>query len=309
MKAAFDCIPCIIKQSIDAARAGVDDENLQRQVINRVLAFMQEADYEVTPPELGREIQRILSTEFNLGDPYHGHKERLNRFALERYTDLKKTVYLSDDPVYLAAKLAISGNLLNIDESRPNDQIWRLIENAHRLEFRINDFPKFIEDFISSKHILYLADNAGEIVFDRLFIEVLQRFYPERNHRFTVVVRGAPIINDATLEDARLVDMEKIAHVIDNGDNAPATLLSQVSKEMRKYYEQADLVISKGQGNFESLNEEMKLIYFMFRVKCPVISKVLKVPEGSLIMKRSLSDDLENLTCSTKKYESIRHDQ
>ena len=305
MKAAFDCIPCIIKQSIDAARIGVVDENVQRLVINRVLAFLQKADYDVTPPELGREINRILSKEFNLSDPYHDHKERLNRFALERYTDLKKTVYLSDDPVYLAAKLAISGNLLNIDSSRPADQIWRLIENAHRLEFRINDFPQFIDDFINAENILYLADNAGEIVFDRLFIEVLQRFYPERNHTFTVVVRGAPIINDATLEDARLVDMEKIARVIDNGDNAPATLLSQVSSEMRSYYEKADLVISKGQGNYESLNEENKLIYFVFRVKCPVISKVLNVPEGSLVMKRSHTSEIGKFACNTNKYESI----
>ncbi len=305
MKAAFDCIPCIIKQTIEAARVGVVDEAIQRQVINRVLAFLQKADYDVTPPELGREIHRILSKEFNLSDPYRSHKERLNRFALERYTDLKKTVYLSDDPVYLAAKLAISGNLLSLDGQHQADQIWRLIENAHRLEFRINDYPQFIEDFINSRHILYLADNAGEIVFDRLFIEVLQRFYPERNHTFTVVVRGAPIINDATLEDARLIDMDKIARVIDNGDNAPATLLSRVSREMRTYYEKADLIISKGQGNYESLNEEKKLIYFMFRIKCPVISRVFNVPEGSLVMKRSDFSEIKRMSCNANKYEKI----
>jgi len=305
MKAAFDCIPCIIKQAVEAARVGFVEETRQRQIINRVLAFLQEADYDVTPPELGREIHRILELEFKLGDIYRDQKERLNRFALERYTDLKKTVYLSDDPVYLAAKLAISGNLLNINGSRQADQIWRLIENAHRLEFRINDFPQFIEDFINAEKILYLADNAGEIVFDRLFIEVLQRFYPERNHTFTVVVRGAPIINDATLEDARLVDMEKIARVIDNGDNAPATLLSQVSNEMRAYYDQADLIVSKGQGNYESLNEEHKLIYFMFRIKCPVISRVLEAPEGSLIMKRSDLSEIHKISCSSNNYQKV----
>ncbi len=305
MKAAFDCIPCIIKQAVEAARIGFVEESRQRKIINRVLAFLQEADYDVTPPELGREIHRILEVEFKLGDLFRDQKERLNRFALERYTDLKKTVYLSDDPVYLAAKLAISGNLLKINNNLQADQIWRLMENAHRLEFRINDFPQFIEDFINAERILYLADNAGEIVFDRLFIEVLQRFYPERNHTFTVVVRGAPIINDATLEDARLVDMEKIARVIDNGDNAPATLLSQVSKEMRAYYDQADLVISKGQGNYESLNEEHKLIYFMFRIKCPVISRVLEAPEGSLVMKRSDFSEIQKMSCSSNNYQKV----
>lgn len=305
MKAAFDCIPCIIRQTIEAARIGAVSEVRQRQIINRVLGFLQEADYDVTPPMLGREIHRILSREFDLHDPYRAHKESLNRFALERYAELKKKVYLSDDPVYLAAKLAISGNLLNIDSEHPAEQVWRLIENAHLLEFRINDFPLFLEDFINAGHILYLADNAGEIVFDRLFIEVLQRFYPERNNTFTVVVRGAPIINDATLEDARLVDMQKIATVIDNGDDAPATLLGRVSKEMRRYYETADLVISKGQGNYESLNEESKLIYFMFRVKCPVISKVLDVPEGSLIMKRSGTSEIQKMSCNKNNYERI----
>jgi uncharacterized protein with ATP-grasp and redox domains len=305
MKAGFDCIPCIIRQTIEAARIGAVPEIRQRQIINRVLGFLQEADYDVTPPMLGREIHRILTQEFDMQDPYRAHKENLNRFALERYTELKKKVYLSDDPVYLAAKLAISGNLLNIDNEHPAEQIWRLIENAHLLEFRINDFPLFLEDFINAGNILYLADNAGEIVFDRLFIEVLQRFYPERNNAFTVVVRGAPIINDATMEDARLVDMQKIATVIDNGDDAPATLLGRVSSEMRRYYETADLVISKGQGNYESLNEEKKLIYFMFRVKCPVISKVLAVPEGSLIMKRSGTSEIRNISCDTNKYERV----
>ena len=287
MKASFDCIPCLIRQTIDAARLGTDNENLQRQVLDRVMQYLQSMDYQLSPPEIGKQIFKIIHDLTGCTDPYRELKLQYNTVALENYNAFKRQVYLNEDPVLLAAKLAVSGNLPELSASGGESNIERILNDTHRQIFAIDKYALFLEDLKTTRHILYLADNAGEIVFDKLFIEVLQRFYPERNHKFTVVVRGAPIINDATMEDAKLINLDKIARVIDNGDSAPATLLHGVSEQVRSSYHKADLIISKGQGNWESLHGEKKLIYFLLKVRCPLISSTLKVNEGSLVFERS----------------------
>ena len=303
MKVSYDCIPCMIKQTIEAARLGVDDENLQREIINKTLQYLQTADLNLSPPELGKHIFRIIKDTVGTADLYLEQKQQFNKFILDNYHELKRAVYLNDDPVHLAAKLAISGNNLNYTQIM---HLEDLLAEIKKDKFALDDYQQFLTDLIDVKNVLYLADNAGEIVFDKLFIEVLRRFYPERGHTFTVVVRGAPIINDATRADAELVDLDEVAAVIDNGDDAPATILHHVSREMRSYYDRAELIISKGQGNFESLNEEKKLIYFLFRVKCPVLSRELKVPEGSLVFKRSGFSRHHDVQCESPTLSQIK---
>jgi damage-control phosphatase, subfamily I len=287
MKASFDCIPCLIRQTIDAARLGTDKEDLQRQVVDRVMAHLQQMDYTLSPPEIGKQIFKIIHELTGCEDPYRDFKLRSNTFALNHYSAFKRQVYLSDDPVLLAAKLAVSGNPVDFAGDADENLVEQMLYNTRLQKFAVDDYINFLEDITGVHNILYLADNAGEIVFDKLFIEVLQRFYPERNLNFTVVVRGAPIINDATREDARLINLDKVAQVVDNGDNSPATVLHRVSKEMKNLYRQAELVVSKGQGNWETLHEQKKLIYFLFKVRCPLISEVLKVDEGGLVFQRS----------------------
>jgi uncharacterized protein with ATP-grasp and redox domains len=288
MKASFDCIPCLIRQTIDAARLGTDSEELQRRVLDRVLQHLQQADYGLSPPEIGKQIFKIIHDLTGCADPYHELKLRYNEFALRHYNAFKRQVYLHEDPVLLAAKLAVLGNLPDWTTADALSPIESIIQNARHLRFTVDDFSGFLDDLTTRHNILYLADNAGEIVFDKLFIEVLQRFYPERRLDFTVVVRGTPIVNDATMEDARLINLEKIALVIENGDSSPATLLHSVSAEMKTYYDRADLIISKGQGNWETLHQEKRLIYFLLKVRCPLIAAALKVAEGSLIFKKSV---------------------
>jgi uncharacterized protein with ATP-grasp and redox domains len=287
MKASFDCIPCLIRQTIDAARLGTDDENLQRRVLDRVMQHLQQMDYQLSPPEIGKQIFKIIHDLTGCADPYRELKLQYNTVALENYNVFKRQVYLNNDPVLLAAKLAVSGNLGDLSANSGDSNIKKILNDIQRQTFTVDKYAYFLEDLKTTRHILYLADNAGEIVFDKLFIEVLLRFYPERNHKFTVVVRGAPIINDATMEDARLINLDKIARVIDNGDSAPATLLHGVSEQVKKFYQEADLIISKGQGNWESLHAEKRLIYFLLKVRCPLIGNTLKVSEGSLVFERS----------------------
>jgi uncharacterized protein with ATP-grasp and redox domains len=277
----------MVRQTIDAVRTGISDESIQRNAINKTLEYLQKADLNLSPPELGKHIFKIISEATGIKDIYDQEKLKFNQFVLDNYNLLRKIVYLSDDPVYLAAKLSIVGNQFRFKDGNADLQLRDMLSDIHKISFAIDDYSQFLDDVLKTKNILYLADNAGEIVFDKLFIEVLKKFYPERDHHFTVVVRGAPIINDATLQDAEMIDLDKVASVVDNGDSAPATLLHHVSDEMLAIYDSADLVISKGQGNFESLNEENKKIYFMFRIKCPVISRELGAPEDGLVLMHS----------------------
>jgi len=289
MNVGYDCIPCIIRQTIDTSRLSIEDPDKQRSVINKVLHYIQNVEFNISPPEFGKRIYAIIAEETGNSDPYKEHKIKHNQMAMDLYDKIKKTVYLSNDPVFMAAKLAIAANI--IDFGSPGHKVinmQKMLDEIDQMHFTVNDFHKFVDDFVHAKNVLYLADNAGELVFDKLFIEVLKRFYPERGNNFIVVVRGAPVINDATMEDVRMIGLDSVVKVIENGDNAPATVLNSVSKETKAIFENADIIISKGQGNYETLHEQKKLIYFLFKVKCPVIAEMLKLPEGSMLFQRNL---------------------
>jgi uncharacterized protein with ATP-grasp and redox domains len=287
MKIQLECIPCLIRQTIETARISGLDEASQKSLVLHTLQFLQNSDTEKTPPELGKDLYGMISRITGITDPYKEIKSQINKKLLAFYADLKRMVYLNDDPVLMAAKLSAAGNAFDFGTPLNKHHIQEVVEDARKLNFVINDYEMFLKDLAKAKTVLYLADNAGEIVLDKLFIEVIKRFYPERRKRIVVVVRGAPIINDATKEDATMIALDQIAEVIGNADQTPGTVLKNVSDEMRELYQQADLIIAKGQGNYETLHLEKKKIYFLFMIKCPVLANMLKAKEGSLIIKKS----------------------
>ncbi|MBD3225372.1 MAG: DUF89 family protein [Caldithrix sp.] len=287
MKTDYICIPCMLRQTVETVHLAVEDEETRKKAINAVLNYLQDIPYDLPPPEVGKYIYSIMHEVTGNPDPYKSIKEKYNKAALDLYDDLLKIVLMSRRPLHTAAKLAVAGNVIDFGASSKDVQMRQLISSVHDVSFEIDHFDQFIHDMKQSKQIIYLADNAGEIVFDYLFIEMLKRYYPELHLQITAVVRGAPVINDATIEDARMIGLDKIAKVIDNGDNAPATLLKNASPEMKKYYDDADLIISKGMGNYETLDDEKRLIYYLLKVKCPLISKRINAEIGSMIFKRN----------------------
>ena len=287
MKVQLECIPCLIRQTIETARISGLDEEAQKSLVMQSLKFLQTSDMVKSPPEIGKDLYTMISKITGISDPYKEIKSEINKKMLKYYPDLKRMIYLSNDPVLLSAKLAAAGNAFDFGTPLSKHQVKEVVEEARIKDFKINDYPLFLEDLAKASKVLYLADNSGEIVLDKLFIEVLKRFYPERKKRIIVVVRGGPIINDATKEDAHLIALNQIAEVIDNADQTPGTVLKNVSEEMREMYQQADLIIAKGQGNYETLHLEQKNIYFLFMIKCPVIANMLQTKEGSLVFKKS----------------------
>jgi len=235
------------------------------------------------PPVMGAKIHRLIQELIDRGDPYRRVKDISNKRALELYPGLKERVDTSEYPLETALRLAIAGNIidLGVKGDIPNDDIAQTIENALSASLHHGAIDGFREAAHQARRILYLGDNAGEIVFDRILIEQLQK------ENITFVVRGQPVINDVTMVDAHTTGMADIVEVIDNGSGAPGTILNDCSVSFQERFFEADLIISKGQGNYESLSCTDANITFLLMAKCPVIARDVGCEVGSFIVRNS----------------------
>ncbi|MDD5590346.1 MAG: ARMT1-like domain-containing protein [Dehalococcoidales bacterium] len=282
MQTYLDCIPCLLTQALRAARATTDDVSIHRRVIDSVAGMVPRLSLDLRPPEIAQQFYRLISNITGDADPFREAKIEANRAALSRYTNLKKIVADTEDPLFTACKLAIAGNSMDFGNSFGELKIDEIIDNGLSSHIAVNDYDRFRECISRSQTVIYLGDNAGEILFDRLLIEEILRI---KHLDIVFVVREKPIINDVTIDDACMTGMDKIARIIANGSDAPATILSQCSPEMLSLYYSADMIISKGQGNYESLNEDSKSMFFLLRAKCRLIADMLRVKIGDHILK------------------------
>ena len=283
MKTQLDCIPCFLRQALGAARAADSSEYVHRRVLDSVAGMIPQLSLELTPPEIAHQVYRLIYQITGNSDPYQQAKIEANRMALALYQRLKEAAANSEDPLRTACNLAIAGNSIDLAPGSYHGGINEIIETALAAPPVIDDYPDFKNSLHNSKRILYLGDNAGEIVFDRLLIEELRKV---KELEIVFVVRERPIINDATLDDAILVGMDKVTQVISSGSDAPTTILSQCSSEMLEYYHSADTIIAKGFGNYESLDEEPENIFFFMKIKCPTGAKLLGAEVGDSILRR-----------------------
>jgi len=253
-----------------AARASTDDESVQRHVLNSVSFMIPDLALGVTPPEIAQQVYRIVAEITGNSDPYREAKQSANQSAMSLYARMQDLVDYSDNKLESACKLAIAGNAIDLGARAEFGSMVSIIEDSFGYILDQKHYRQFKASVDRSDLILYLADNAGEIVFDRILIEQLLQI---KKLKIVLAVREKPVINDATLNDALQVGLSEVATVISNGSDAPATILSQCSPKMRGYYQAADLIISKGQGNYESLSDRSENIFFLFKVKCPVIAR------------------------------------
>lgn len=283
MRTYLDCVPCFVRQALDSARRCSDSPEVHERLLREVLALASTMSFDSPPPVMGRLIHRRLPELTGQADPYEAAKQKANEFALRLYPDLKHVVISSRDPFAAAVKFAIAGNVidLGVKTGLTESDIRAAIREA--VDGYIDDDA--VEDLrktaMPAGDILYLADNAGEIVFDRLLIEQM----PPGS--VTLAVKAGPVINDATREDAEAAGLADFVEVIDNGDDAPGTILDLCSPAFRRRFEAAELIIAKGQGNYETLNACWhRNLFFLLKVKCAVIAQDLRCGVGEMAVRK-----------------------
>ncbi len=284
MRTYIDCIPCFITQALRAAKAATNDEIVQRRVMNSVAEVIPDLPLEARPPEIAQRVYKIVHELTGNADPYREVKSQANETALSLYPRLKEIVVSSDDPLLVACKMAIAGNSIDLGPQVLHTDLDSIIDSALSVPLVCDDYQQFRAELANCTRLLYLGDNAGEIVFDKLLVEQLLQY---NNHiDITFAVREAPIINDAIMDDALAVGLDEVATIVSNGSDAPATILPQCSPEMLEIFNSADLIIAKGQGNYESLSDEDANIVFLLKCKCHVVADLLDVGVGDAVLRK-----------------------
>ena len=282
MKLNLDCIPCFQRQALQAVRFISDDEKLHERVLREVAKKLLESNWDLTPPELAHQIHSIVKRITNENDPYKKVKKESNDLVLKIYPELKQKVKKSRDPLRTAVRLAIAGNI--IDFGVPQEfNLEDTIREVLKKQFAIDDYKKLKKKLKDAKTLLFFVDNAGEIGLDKLLVETFLE--TKKLKKIDFVVKGGPIINDATLEDAVYMGLDGLPNseflTMSNGEVGTGPARS--SQTVKRWIREHDLVVSKGQGNYEGLSEHDGL-FFMLMVKCPIIASDLGVEVGDIIL-------------------------
>jgi len=285
---APDCHPCVINQTISAARFA----ELSEEQTGRVLAVAQAGlEESKTKPLLVQHVIRrvadaIISErgESQDFDIYAEVKEKSNSLALSYAEQFQREIDASESPIETGLQLAAAGNVIDFGaKSHGSLDLEREINSLTDVPFDCYDIEPFKKALAEASTLLYICDNSGEIVFDRLFIKELQRAYP--NLHIVVALRDRPIINDATLQDARRVGLDRLASTISSGSVYPGTVLTETSEAFQELFAAADVILSKGQGNFETLlSLASERIFFLLRIKCDYMAGLSRLKKDSLVL-------------------------
>ncbi len=278
MKTSLDCIPCFVRQAADSVKMSVSSDDERQRLMHNVLQWLSELDMHQSPPAISQIIHRRVRGLLMMDDPYRAAKDSHNALAAALISSIRRRITTSFDPLTMAVRYAITGNIIDLGAKNGIGfgDIYAELQSAH-MQPIFGDMEAFKKAISKAQTILYLADNAGEIFFDRLLIEQLS------GGKVTLAVRGAPVINDATRFDALAAGLEEIVEIIDNGSDAPGTLLDDCSPEFQRRFDAADLIIAKGQGNFETLSNDAHNIFFLHKTKCPIISAHTGFSVGSYV--------------------------
>ncbi len=289
MNPRSECEPCLLRQAHEAIALTHVEANAGQVVEARVREWLAQADWNLPAPALAQQSHRMIRQLTHDPDPYATVKRQLNQLAADLYPTWHRRFREKFPPLEAAVRLAIVGNLLDVAAKTrlDNANVAAALADALTAPLR-GSVPALAAAIRGARSILYLADNAGEIVFDRDLIAQLPL------GSVTIAVRGWPVLNDATLTDAFATGLADMADVISNGSDAPGTILENCSPEFRSLFAAADLIIAKGQGNYETLVGADKPIFFLLKIKCEVLSRMLGWPCGSLVLHQQQRAALSN---------------
>jgi len=279
MQTELDCYPCLLRQALTSTRYTGADKPLQHKILNRIMQELIDLGEDSTPPLTANIIHTAIREETGAEDPYQAAKAASTAEALALYPRLKKRVQESGDPFNTAVRLAIAGNIIDFsvsDEYNLLDSVERVLSE----ELSYDDTAALRQEINAAPWVLYLADNAGETVFDRLLIEQIAPT------PIIYVVKDGPALNDATIEDAKAAGLDGIARLVTTGYAGIGVVFEKSSPEFCKLFQDAPVIIAKGMGNFESLSELGPRLFFLLQAKCDVVAGHTGARTKGLIVRR-----------------------
>lgn len=281
MRTKLECIPCSFQLIANSCQLLGLPEAVAKKMMDELGSHLSEHPLSLTPPELSIIIQQNLVHYSKMRDPYYSIKRKSNKSALSIIESLRSLVKESDDPLKSSVAFACAGNIIDFGISNHHVDIEKEIANIlemegellHTTEPHLFEIERFAKDLTKAKKLLFVGDNAGEIVFDKILLETINSLYPDVE--LSYAVRGKPIFNDALLEDAHECGIDRVATILDSGVDTPGLVLKRASEQFLSLYEGFDLIIAKGQGNFEALSETSGPIYFLLITKCDAVAQEL----------------------------------
>ena len=278
MKANSMCISCILSRQEKKIRS-FEDEQKKSEYMNQVLKILYENGQTESAPWMAEKINRLYEKYWGPLEDYTDIKHEYNMLLLDKEADMEQKIKMADDPLVECIKYVCAGNYIDFTgvENVNMNTFEELLKKAEEERVCEEEYQKFRDDLESAKTLVYLTDNCGEIVLDKIFIRHIKEEYP--NLQITVIVRGENVINDATMTDAKEVGLTELVPCMGNGNAAPSTIVSMLSDEAKRVLDNADMIISKGQGNFEGFCGEGYNPYFFFLCKCPLFLHRFKLPK------------------------------
>jgi len=278
------CIECIINQSVKVAHAIEADSSLEDRLVTNTKELSSNFSFELSPPEVASDVYEEMSKIANKADLYDKQKAEATEQALSFIPSLKQHLNKSDNKLLSATKIAVAGNVIDLAAEVLYD-LKNEMDKIFDTDFAHNDFNELQKELQKAETLVILGDNVGEHIFDYLFIEVLKELYPSLS--ISYFVRGRPIINDVTLKEAKEAGFDTLCNLVDSGVNTPGFAYSRATKEAQELFNKADLIVSKGMGNYECLSPaHRENIFFLLKVKCSVVANSLQQELGDIICKR-----------------------
>ena len=281
MKLHDKCLPCVINQVIKVAN--ITGITKKEELLREVFTYLSKMNFDETTPEIIGEIFDMIKRHTNNPDPYKETRNYYNTLFMELLPEFERKIDQAENSFMLAVRYAIVGNIIDFNPIHNTllEDIYDCFDNMEQLELAIDDSSALMKDISNAGTLLYLGDNCGEICMDKILLKKIKELNP--NVKLFFGVRGKPVVNDSISDDAYSVGNDEYAEIIDNGDGSLGTVLNRTSPAFKEVYNKADLVIAKGQANYECLSEEDKNIYFLLMTKCDVIAKDIGVEEKKMI--------------------------
>ncbi len=279
MEASLECLECILRQTLRAARTAGDDAEKQRQAVNGVAAEIPFMDLENSPAELSLSAYQLVNQIFDTSDAYKAIKEEQNIMALRLEDELEELVRTSPEPLVTAIRLAAAGNIIDLGILQAHEiDPHAAIQQALNMPLAIDHTKHFLHDLENCGELMYLLDNSGEIVFDKVLIRELCK-----HTRVTAVVKGEPIINDACLKDAEQVGLTAICNIMENGGPFIGTPVSLISPVLHRKMRESDIILGKGQGNYETVDDFDGNVFLLLKIKCEIVARHSTAPLGTAV--------------------------